>query len=376
MRGCAGLLVGLVACGCGASRPPGTAAPAQVAAPAEKVAVRAPRAAPVSPMSYLDDDFERLYPMRVRLARRGEVRYATGDPEPQVRASRHRHPLDATESPSLVVVDRVGERIRVVAAESGMRLLLWVESADLYSVATAQTALGLEPGEGRAGDGVGRVHLGAGVPLRVQEEKGEVARVAIADGCVSAEGWMRRDRLGREFIPVDDAEHPERDRSVRGGTDVLDRPGGVAIARFHSDCDVLGGGGEVEGMTPILYAAAGVEVRGWVANAVAAKSGGGMGGMYGGLMGSFRSSERFHLTAGACFHASRGGEVIGVVTDDVEESSAKDEGDGWWRVMVESEWGVLAVWVVEDGPSQEEVVVEESWGIPHKTVHRTLKACR
>jgi hypothetical protein len=293
-----------------------------------------------------------------------------------VRAARHRHPIDASEAPSLVVVDRAGELVRVVAEEGGLRLLLWVDSADLFSVTTASTTLGLEPDERRTGDDIGRVQLRAGVPLRVQEENGEVARVAFSDACLTAEGWMRRERLGREFIPVDDVDQAARDRSVRGGTDVFDRPGGVVIARFHSDCDVLGGGGEQDGMTPILYAGPGALVRGWVGVAAPSASGGAMGGLYGGLMGSFRSSERFHLAAGACLYGQRAGEVIGVVTEDVDQPSAKEEGNGWWRLTIETEWGVLQIWVVDDGPPSQEEEVDENWGIPHRTLHRTLKACR
>src|SRR5690349_1384837 len=377
MRGCAGLLVGLVGLGCGGPRGQAVAVTPVVATAPPPVTVEPPRAAPISPLSYLDDDFARLYPLRVRLARRGEVRFAAGDADPQVRLTRHRRPLDAADSPSLVVVDRVGDRFRVVTQEESLRLLLWIESADLYSVVTASSSLALEPDERAAPQGgrVGRVHLGPGAPLHVQEERDAVARVSFADACVSAEGWMRRDRLGREYLPVDEASPVERDRSVHGGTDVLDRPGGVRIARFHSDCDVLSSGAEVEGMTPILYEASGVLVRGWVATAAAAAHGGAMGGLYGGLMGSWRSTERFHVTAGACVYAERGGEVIGLVTEDSDESSANDEGNAWWRLTVETEWGVLPVWVVEDGPATEEVV-EEPWGGARKVITRALKQCR
>ncbi|HEU5059594.1 MAG TPA: hypothetical protein VFU21_23845, partial [Kofleriaceae bacterium] len=121
----AAVLVLALGCGTG-SVPAGPArgSSGQVPAAAKK--------AVVSPLAYLGDEFERVFPGRVRLARFGAVRLAAGDARPAIAApGAIGEAIDLAQSPSLVVVDSQGERLRVVVQEGDYRLLLWIEERDL-----------------------------------------------------------------------------------------------------------------------------------------------------------------------------------------------------------------------------------------------------
>ena len=87
------LALGAVVGGCG-----GGAASGPVAAPARGRRLSAPEEAAVSrarTASTLQDDYERIYPERVRLARYGEARFAAGDRDDaagdRTRSDRVRH---------------------------------------------------------------------------------------------------------------------------------------------------------------------------------------------------------------------------------------------------------------------------------------------
>ena len=302
--------------------------------------------------SYLQDDYERIFPERVRLARYGEVRYAARDRGDAAGEGERSDTIEMAESPTLVVVDQVGKRVRVVSPQDHYRLLLWIDMDDLYTV--VNEALPLNPdGGGAAQNSVG-VRLHPGVPVEIDGERGLMAHIRHRDGCVSFSGWVPRSALSTQFVPIE-AAASDAGGQVSAGATVLDRPGGRVVARFLSDCAVSEAGPEVNGFRPIRYVTEWFELRGWVANgngkATASASSGSWG--YGlGHLGLMGSSTRFRMAEGTCLYARRGGPSIGMVTEDAE-AVAPAPVQGWWQVPIETGWGDLTVWVAEERKEEE-----------------------
>ena len=354
----AGRAAALAAClgaiGCRGSSPGGGVAAAALGsrptAPAgESGAARAPAA------SYLQDDYERIFPERVRLARYGEVRYAAGDRGDAAGDGSRSDRVDMSDAPSLVVVDEVGQRVRVIAPQDHYRLLLWLDADDLYHVVTE--GIGLSPdgavagASGAAAGAAAAIHAHPGMPVEVDGERGSMAHIRHRDDCVSFSGWAPRAAIGTQFVPLE-VEVPDGSGVVGAGAVVYDRPGGREVARFLADCEVTDTGPESAGQRPIRYATEGFELRGWVA----ASSGKGATGSAGassawgyglGGLGLWGARARLRLGEGSCLYARRGGPAIGVVTDDADAPQSPPV-NGWWQVPLETGWGDLDVWVAED----------------------------
>ena len=308
-------------------------------------------------LSYLQDDYERIFPERVRLAHYGRVRFAARDGGDQGGDGERSDAIDKGESPSLVVVDQVGERVRVVAPQDHYRLLLWLEVADLYTVVTERLALQPDGGKG----GASAIRVNPGLPVDIDGESGGMAHVRHRDDCVSFSGVVPRRALGTLFVPIESGEHAV-DSAVVAGTTVYDRPGGRQVARFLADCDVAASGPEADGHRPITYATDWFELRGWVPTAGTKRSAGGVSSAswgYGlGRLGLWGSRSRLALPERTCLFARRGGPAIGLITEDTDAPLSPPV-DGWWPVPLETGWGDLTAWVAQDRARAAERVARE-----------------
>jgi hypothetical protein len=307
-----------------------------------------PRALSPRALSYLQDDYERIFPERVRLAHYGRVRFAARDGDDQGGDGERSDAIDKGESPSLVVVDQVDRRVRVVAPQDHYRLLLWLEVADLYTVVTEHLAL--QP-DGASGKGAGAsIRVNPGLPVDVDGERGGMAHIRHRDDCVSFSGLVPRSALGTLFVPIEPGERAV-DAAVVAGTAVYDRPGGRQVARFLADCDVAASGPDTDGHRPIRYATEWFELRGWVPTTGTKSSAGGTGNAswgYGlGRLGLWGPRSRLALPERTCLFARRGGPAIGLITEDTDAPVAPPV-DGWWPVPLETGWGDLTVWVAHD----------------------------
>jgi len=362
-RGPGPLLAALCAVACGAPPPPG-AGSAETAAQRRAAAARAAAsAARPRALSYLQDDHERIFPERVRLAHYGEVRYAARDAGDVAGDGDRSDQVEMSESPSLVVVDQVLDRVRVISQQDRFRLLLWIDVDDVYTVLTERVTLEPDTGGGsRRGtpDEHGAALLHPGLPVHVDGERDAMAHIRHRDECVSLSGLVPRAALGSQFVPIETGER-QVNALVGAGTPVFDRPGGKQIARFLSDCEVTDTGAESDGHRPILYATEWMELRGWVAAQSGKASGNGSASSWGyglGQLGLWGSRSRVRLTEGTCLYARRGGPAIGVVTEDAEAPLTPPV-KGWWQVPIETGWGDLTVWVAQERARPEQDRREE-----------------
>lgn len=335
-----------VGAGCGGPDAPrpraGLIRAPRAAAPEEAAASRARTA------STLQDDYERLYPERVRLARYGEARFGAGDRDDAAGDQAGSDRLDMIDAPAFVVVDRVGSRVRVIAPQDHVRLLLWLDADDLYRVITEEVALAASPDGARPGPGAGGVRLHPGSPVDVDGERGAMLHVRVHDRCVAASGWVPRSAVGSLYVPLEVESRPSTG-TAPAGTAVHDRPGGRLVASFTANCEVTETGPERGGLRPLRYATDSLEVRGWMStapsSAASAPSGGQSVWGYGlGGLGLWGARARLRLAEGTCLYARRGGPAIGLVTEDTDAPESPPSG-GWWQVPLETSWGDLDVWV-------------------------------
>jgi hypothetical protein len=359
----------VLALGCGTGAVPAAARPATgrgVAAPAGKTAV--------SPLSYLTDEFERVFPERVRLARYGAVRLAAGDGEPAAGSKGDGEAIELGQSPALVVVDSAGDRLRIVVEEGEYRLLLWIEASDLNWVIAETADLAFEPGERAAAPPSPGVRVRPGLPVVRGDQRGQLVFVSHDDQCITVAGWVPVGLLARTYTPVDQPEI-ERDLSAGAGTALLERPNGRELARFTSECHVAYGGREESGQKLVVYEGNGFEVRGWISGS---SSGGGTSSLfgYGRAFGGFGGGERILVPAGSCLYAARGGAVVGVTTDDAEETGVQAGEGGWHSVSVETGWGDLSVWIREEGKQPAEETEEDGLLGVKKVRQLRLTKCR
>jgi hypothetical protein len=348
-----GFAAAMLAAGCGGP-PRGDAARRGIASvPAARPADHGePRPAA---RSYLQDDYERIFPERVRLARYGEVRYAAREAGDAAGDGERSDLIEMAESPTLVVVDQVGDRVRVVAPQDHHRLLLWIDVDDLYTVVNEAVALSADSASAAAAHAATGIRLHPGLPVEIEGERGAMAHVRHRDGCVSFSGWVPRGVISTQFVP-NEASASDANAQVGAGSTVLERPGGRVLARFLSDCAVTDTGPEVDGFRPIRYVTEWFELRGWVAIGTAKVAPGGNTSSWGyglGHLGLLGSTTRFRLAEGTCLYARRGGPSIGVVTEDAE-APASATMKGWWQVPLETGWGDLTVWVAEERGRQPE----------------------
>lgn len=359
----------VLALGCGTGAVPAASGPAAgrgATAPAGKTAV--------SPLSYLTDEFERVFPERVRLARYGAVRLAAGDAEPAAGSKGEGEATELGQSPELVVVDSAGDRLRVVVEDGEYRLLLWIEASDLNWVIAETADLAFDPGEPAAAPPAPGVRLRPGLPVVRGDQRGQLVFVSHDDRCITVAGWVPARRLARTYTPVDQPEI-ERDLSASAGTALLERPNGRELARFTTECQVAYGGHEEAGQKLVVYEGTDFEVRGWISGSSAGSGTSSLFG-YGRAFGGFGGGERVLIPAGSCLYAARGGAVVGVTTDDAEETGVQSSEGGWESVSVETGWGDLALWVREEGKQAAEETEEDGLLGIKKVRQLRLSKCR
>lgn len=372
----------LLALGCGTG-----AAPAEPPLPAAHEPAARPAKTAVSPLSYLGDEFERLFPERVRLARYGAVRLASGDPQPAIAGPSEGEAIALGQSPPLVVVDSRGGRLRVVAEEGEYRLLLWIEATDVNWVIGETSDLAFEPNEPAPAPPAAGVRVRPGLPVVRGDQRGSLVFVSHQDSCLSVAGWVRADRVVRAYTPVEEPEL-ERELAVGPGTALQEHPNGRELARFTSECRVTAGGREEAGHQLVVYEGNGFEARGWIALASGSAAPGTIGALFGfgsGGFGGFGGGERMLVPAGSCLYAARGGPVVGVATEDAEPSGVESADGGWHAIAVATGWGDLPLWVAEDGTAApkavaagEEAAEEAEVGLlgVRKVRQLRLKRCR
>jgi hypothetical protein len=342
-------LVGAAVAGCGRGAAPG---PRPLAGQAPRAS--APETASLGrarTASTLQDDYERLYPERVRLARYGEARFAAADRDDAAGDRSRSDRLDMVDAPSFVVVDRVGSRVRVIAPQDHVRLLLWLDADDLYRVISEEVALSPSSDAARPAPGAGGVRLHPGSPVEVGGERGAMLRVLVRDRCVTASGWVPRSAVGSLYVPLEVEGRPATGMAP-AGTAIHDRPGGHVLATFTADCEVTETGPESGGQKPIRYATESIEVRGWMSTTQGTATGPASGGQsvwgYGlSGLGLWGARSRLRLAEGTCLYARRGGPAIGLVTEDMDAPESPPV-DGWWQVPLETSWGDLDVWVAAE----------------------------
>ena len=252
------------------------------------------------------------------------------------------------DAPAFVVVDQVGARVRLIAPQDHVRLLVWVDGDDLYRVITEGVGLVTSSEAARQAPGAGGVRLHPGSPVDVDGERGAMTHVLLHDRCVVASGWVPRASVGSLYVPLEVDRQPATDTAPIG-TAIYDRPGGHLVATFTAECEVTETGPERGGLKPIRYATDSIEVRGWMLTSPTAAGGAPSGGQsawaYGlSGLGLWGARSRLRLGEGTCLYARRGGPAIGIVTEDMDASESPPV-DGWWQVPLETSWGDLDVWV-------------------------------
>lgn len=308
-----------------------------------------PSSAAVSPVSYLDDEYEQIYPVRIKLRTLGDVGFRLPlSPRRSQAASTVYQPSDA---PELVVIDEQDDALRVVSEESSTRLLLWLRASDTYQVVHSQVRLRAEPTG--ALDGDSGVWLMPGVAIgEIGDRAGGSIEIRYEDNCVEVGGWLAEDVLARAYQPAAEPEPPDDDNwlsPVDGA--IYDRPGGKTIATI--DCPVRRTGNDEGGLTPIVFRDGGVMVRGFAATQAA--QGHLFGAGYGGF-GGLGVKRRLRVPEGTCIRLEPGGPIVGRFTSDEtlhdrgnEAETIARDGAGW-RVPIETRWGVLPGYLREVGP--------------------------
>ena len=242
---------------------PSTAGEPVASAPSTTVSPAVP--AVVAVADELVDGVAARITKRCLLARRGQVRFFEGGDV--VSGDGRGEQLAAAMT--LPVLEERPAGLRVLVENEGvLRLLVFVERADLQRVLTTETVLALAPGA-PAGDEAG-VRVAAGLPVEEKARRGDERKVAGSSGEVAFEGWVPAGAIGEVFEPRALGKD-SRGGLVREGATVVAAPGGAVIARFlklglqgafiH---EVEPEPGAAAGFQRVRYATPHVEIRGLV----------------------------------------------------------------------------------------------------------------
>lgn len=256
------------------------------------------------------------------------------------------------------VVARSGDAAQIVADTGGVLMTLWLDADDLVPVVRRATPLWVAPPA--AGDvPSGRVHVGE--PVRVQERRGDYARVVIEHGSEVARGWVAADDLDAVALPL---ALPASGRVAAPQAPWTQRR---LLAAPASDAVELGGNGflarlsvidEAGPWTHVRYAGAGFDLDGWVETTALQRrlvdfddhAGCGprsleverpIGRRYFGP-----EAERHRTLAiprGTCLWASPHGPVVAVATADAARDFRRADDGAWWTTAIDTRWGTFAV---------------------------------
>jgi len=236
-------------------------------------------------------------------------------------------PAPFTIPRAYAVVDEDAATVRVLVAESGVRLLAWVDEADLHDVITRDTDVDIDGAIGGAG-----ATLFVGAAVKINGCDGDRCAVRTVLSGVEVAGSVPAAVLGRRFAPG-----PVDDDQPAGWL-----PSGTAIrAAPRSDAPVIAVVHEhsVRALGPPVSGWQEVEVIGDVARAHGYAAGEVRDGdmnIYGGLLGEEDGDAAAALVAvdaGACVYDRPGGVPVGIVTE-ASERSLRSAAPGWWTTTI------------------------------------------
>jgi hypothetical protein len=298
---------------------------------------------------YLVNEYGRLLPERVRIARYGALRFDEhGEvPTPEKVLGRWEPPI-ALE---LAVVAASEGWVRVVIDQEQVRLIAWVSRRDLVSVVTEPSRLAANAAQ-EANRQAGGVQIYPGLPIQVRERRDRRVLVEYSDVHVEFHGWMDAKDLGDIYVPVDiDEEKGEGERGLPPATAILDAPNGAPVAQTvsvqHQTHPITLLGDAPSGHAFVSLSGQYYRVHGYVSRAVIVKP----SPFYVGsatspaLPSSASGMYSLVLPVGACLRARRGGGAVGRVVDEIKVSAERV--DGWWQVRIPTYWGVFSLWLVE-----------------------------
>ena len=247
----------------------------------------------------------------------------------------------------LVVIEEGRQRLRVYPIADQVRLLVWVDRADLHPVIDEPVAVAMEASRPPVGASSG-IWLQPGVPVAIEKQEGDRALVRHDDRrsfrpTLSFTGWVPRRAVGQVFERIPETAGEKPDAAIPDGCILLDQPGGREIARCLAELPVTLTGPERAGHFPVLHRGEHMLVRGWTTRVDRTVP---SGDVYGGLIGQPRAPT---IPTGTCLHADLDGALVGVTETDVGAITV-GRSRGWWQWIVDSPWGKLPLWTVEDGP--------------------------
>ncbi|MBI5498846.1 MAG: hypothetical protein HY907_01275 [Deltaproteobacteria bacterium] len=168
----------------------------------------------------------------------------------------------------VVIADRSGDEVRVVAAREDLLYAVWIRETDLALVPVEPVTLAASAGGTAPEDGP-RIELAGGALVAVVERRAGWTRVRTQGAELQADGWVPDVLLGR-FYRASDFVVNEETVSLEPavGLEVRDAPTGVVIATLRSDGSLrmrVRALGEAEnGWRMIRYPTAKAIVEGWV----------------------------------------------------------------------------------------------------------------
>ena len=265
---------------------------------------------------------------------------------------------DPCEVTAVPVVARTGDDVQIVADTGGVLMTLWLDADDLVPVVRRATPLWVAPPA--AGDvPSGRVHVGA--PVRVEERRGDYARVVIEHGSEVGRGWVAADDLGAVALTPPppagrrdvDPRAPWTRRWLRAAptSDAVELGGNGFIASL----DVIAQAGP---WTRVRYAGVRFDLDGWIETTalqrrpVGVDDHAGCGPHYleverPSIPRYFGPEARRHraiaVPRGTCLWASPHGPVVAVTTDDAARDFRRADHGAWWTTAIDTRWGTFTV---------------------------------
>ena len=346
---------------CGPAAHPGTTAER----PHDRVEIVAPSIPQadfvVAPAELGDRDAWMRIRHRVRVARRGMASFQpTGERVDNDGAANEN---ELSEQPIYPVIGESGDKIRIVVPEDDARLAMWITRGDAATTTLAPVRVGDEHGRADATSGV---WLGAGANLVAKPAAGGVRAVSLANPYVDATGFVPAAALGEVWVS---GEREAYDPSLAFTSEPAPSATGTELApgpiRVAPDGAVIATTKEilpVHGATPhgawmeVDVHAVRVRVHGFVpASAVSTPTalhglhGSGTGGGYG-----ISDTDEVDVPAGACLYDRAGGDIVGVEDAPKRRYAGRDE-NGWRRVYVGTEWGLLNAFVKDTGGGKWEI---------------------
>ncbi len=257
------------------------------------------------------------------------------------------HPLS---EPVLAPAVESGPWPRVVSRETNLRVLLYVDRADLLRRPWRDApVLPVDP-RGESG-----AWLRPGAPVRPLTTQGGTARVSYL-GPIAFEGEVAVHDFDEVFPrPLYGPEtQVTPDGFVSGGVTITRAPGGAPLARVsaekHGALGVKRAGPAKDGWTPVSYEDDAVKVRGYVPASAYRDSAAGSGGSWG--QGGLRSAAgriakrgpSVVLAAGDVALGRPAGEPVAIAAG-AYAAGVKEQRDGHASFEVATEWGAVTLWV-------------------------------